>query len=235
MKQYYRIAGLVVEMDTFGKTLAQAQPYAISDASQADVCIEQRWQALKAKRPDLSEDSCEYVTTGAGFYKQLINFDGMMIHASAVVMDGRAYLFTAPCGTGKSTHTSLWLRAFGERAFILNDDKPAVRLEDGAFYAYGTPWSGKTDRNVNCRVPLGGICILSRGERNVIERVGGRAAIVGIFSQTLHPKSEAYMDRVLKLLERLLERVPIWQMQCNMDVEAALVSHEAMSQAATEA
>ena len=146
-----------------------------------------------------------------------------------------AYLFTAPCGTGKSTHTSLWLREFGERAFILNDDKPALRLEDGVFYAYGTPWSGKTDQNVNARIPVGGICVLARGERNEIKRISGKSAVFGIFSQTMRPKKEEYITKVLDLITKLIENVPIWELHCNTDPEAAHVSFEAMSSAVQKA
>jgi hypothetical protein len=163
------------------------------------------------------------------FYKQLINYGGIMLHSSAVVVDGRAYLFTAASGTGKSTHTALYLREFGERAYILNDDKPAIRFEDGGFYAYGTPWSGKHDFSANERVPVGGICVLSRGEKNEISRIYGKAAILGIYSQTLRPQSAKYMDKVLSIIEKMIEKIPVWDLKCNMEPEAARLSYEAMS------
>ena len=227
--KYYNIAGLSVAMDSFGKTVEQAKPYLAETVDNPDITVVSQWQRLKKSRPQVSEESCEYLSTGTSFYRQLIKFNGIMLHSSAVVMDGKAYLFTAPCGTGKSTHTSLWLEEFGERAFILNDDKPAVRLENGVFYAYGTPWSGKTNQNVNCRVPIGGICIIERGEQNEIKRVTGKTAVFGIFSQTLKPKNAKYMDKVLELISKLIEAVPIWQMSSNTDPEAAHVSFEAMS------
>jgi hypothetical protein len=152
-----------------------------------------------------------------------------MLHSSAVVADGKAYLFSAPSGTGKSTHTELWLRAFGDKAYILNDDKPAIRLEDGEFFAYGTPWSGKTDRNTNEKVRLGGICILARGETNEIRRAFGKEAIFGIISQTVRPKDKEYLSKVLELVEKIVCNVPIWHLSCNTDIEAARVSYEAMS------
>lgn len=229
--EYYRIAGLSVAMESFGKTVDQAKPYLGEAVGEPDIVIRSNWQRLKEKQPEISDESCEYLSTGASFYRQLIKFNGIMIHSSAVVVDGKAYLFTAPCGTGKSTHTALWLREFGDRAVILNDDKPAVRLEDGVFYAYGTPWSGKTNQNLNRRVPIGGICILARGEKNEISRVTGKTAIFGLLSQTVRPKNEVFMNKVLDLLSRLIDTVPIWQLFCTMDLEAARVSYEAMSSA----
>ncbi len=229
MKLYYKIAGLSVEMESFGKTVEQAKAYLADAVDEPDIIVQSNWQRLKKKHPEISDESCEYLSTGSSFYRQLIKFNGIMIHSSAVVLDGKAYLFTAPCGTGKSTHTSLWLREFGERAFILNDDKPAVRLENGVFYAYGTPWSGKTDQSANCRVEVGGICILERGEKNEISRVTGKTAILGLFSQTVRPKNEEFMNKVIDLLSMLIDTVPIWQLHCTISPEAARVSYEAMS------
>ena len=231
MKRFYKIAGLTVEMDTFGKTEEQARPYLLSDECAADVRTERYTADFRERYPSVSDEDLEYMYSGMSFYKQLIDYDGIMLHSSAVVVDGRAYLFTANPGTGKSTHTELYLKEFGDRAFILNDDKPAIRLEGGIFYAYGTPWSGKSDKSANVRAPLAGVCILCRGEINEIERVGAREAIIGIYAQTLRPQSRRYADKVLTLVERLIERVPVWRLSCNMEQEAARVSYDAMSEA----
>ncbi|MBO5340900.1 MAG: hypothetical protein J6A62_07880 [Oscillospiraceae bacterium] len=218
-------------MDSFGRTQVQAQPYLVQGSQEKpDIKIEVDWRALKEQQPHLSEDECEYISTGGDFYRQLLGFNGMLLHASAVVLDGKAYLFSAPSGTGKSTHTALWRRVFGEdRTKILNDDKPALRLEDGVFYAYGTPWSGKTDQNINTRVPLAGICILSRGEENIICPYKGQRAIHDILEQTIRPRDQRLTEKLLELLDRLLRTVPVWKMECNMDPQAALVAWEAMS------
>ena len=220
MKKYYRIAGLSVEMETSGRTLAQAQPYLIEQPSDIEVLIENAPQQFLSKYSEVPPDECEYLFTGMSFYKQLINYGGLMLHSSAVVVDGAAYLFTADCGTGKSTHTSLYLREFGDRAFNLND---------GAFFAYGTPWSGKQAHNTNVRVPVAGICVLHRGEKNEISRIYGKAAILGIYSQTLRPQSAKYMDKLLSTIEKMIEIIPIWALKCNTEPESARISYEAMS------
>lgn len=229
MPRYYKITGLTVEMDSFGRTVTQAEPY-LCPAAKPDIVISCNWKGLKATQPHLSDEDCEYMVTGASFYRQLLDFDGMLLHASAVMMDGRAYLFSAPCGTGKSTHTALWRQVFGpDRARILNDDKPALRLENGMFYAYGTPWSGKTDQNINERVPLAGVCMLGRGETNSIKRFSGAAAIHALLEQTVRPSDPGLTGKLLELLDKLLTSVPVWKLQCNMEPEAALVSYRAMS------
>ena len=152
-----------------------------------------------------------------------------MLHSSAVIMDGRAYLFSAPSGTGKSTHTGLWQEVFGEKAQILNDDKPAIRaLEDGVF-AYGTPWSGKTDMNINVKAPIAGICFLERSENNWIERVDSNTALAGILNQTIRPFEMKGMDLLLSHIEKVITNVPVFKMGCNISHEAAIMAHREMS------
>ncbi len=230
MSQYYRVADLIVEMDSFGRTVSQAEPYRVDGEFKPDICISVDWRPLKENQPHLSEEDCEYIETGASFYHQLVKFDGMFLHSSAIVMDGKAYLFSAPCGTGKSTHTALWRKVFGEdRVQMLNDDKPALRLVDGKWYAYGTPWSGKYDISSNIRVPLGGICILTRGKVNKIEPFCGAKAVSALLEQTTRQKNVAFMQKMLDLLDKLITDVPIWRLECNMDPEAAILSHRVMS------
>lgn len=227
MEQYYKITGLTVKMDSFGRTVTQAEPYLTEPAEPVDIVIGGDWKQLQEQQPHLSDEDCEYLVTGSSFYRQLLNFDGMLLHASAVVRDGKAYLFSAPCGTGKSTHTALWRRVFPD-AVILNDDKPALRREDGRWYAYGTPWSGKTAQNLNMKAELAGICLLRRGEENVIRPVGGAGVVHDLLEQTVRPRNPQLMGNLLGLLDKLLTEVPVWEMECNMDPEAARISYGAM-------
>lgn len=97
-------------------------------------------------------------------------YNGLMLHASAAALGGRACLFSGPCGRGKSTHTRLWQQTFGEAVQVFNDDKPALRRLDGRWYAYGTPWCGKDGINLNQKWPLGGICFLEKSQENRIRR-----------------------------------------------------------------
>ena len=229
MTQYYRIANLTVAIDSFGRTVEQAEPYRCEPCQKVDIVIQSNWQALKKTQPHLSEEDCEYMSTGGSFYRQLLGFGGLLLHSSAVVVDGKAYLFSAPCGTGKSTHTKLWLRTFGERAVMLNDDKPALRLEDGIWYAYGTPWSGKYDISTNIRAEVAGIAMIERADTNSIEPYPGAKAIFAVMEQTARPASPALRMKLLENLDKLLSDVPLWKLKCNMDPDAAIVAYEAMS------
>lgn len=229
MKSYYQIAGLTVAMDSFGRTIEQAEKYRCETFEKVDAEIESPWQEYKIKYPKISDDLGEYISTAMDFYKKLLRFDGFMLHSSAVVVDGKAYLFTADSGTGKSTHTSLWMKLFGDRAYILNDDKPALRLINGTWYAYGTPWSGKHDISENACAELAGIAIIERGEENHIEICAGMKAIRNLLRQSNRPKDAESRELLLKLLDKLIMKVPIWSLQCNMDLSAAVMSYEVMS------
>ena len=111
---------------------------------------------------------------------------------------------------------------------------PVVRLENGEFVAYGVPWSGKSDLSLNLRVPIGGICQLRRGEKNTIRKMNKREALFSLLGQTVRPKDAEGLAKVMDLLNGLLAQVDVWEMHCNMDPEAAVVSYEAMSGARKE-
>ena len=145
--------------------------------------------------------------------------DVLLMHGSTVAVDGRAYLFTAPCGTGKSTHTRLWREVFGDRAVMVNDDKPFLKLTGDAALACGSPWTGKHGIGTNVCVPLSGICILSRGMENVIRPAEPEQVLDFLRSQCFPPQG----------LEKLLARVRLWEMECTKEPQAALTAHGAMS------
>ena len=225
----YAIAGLKVDMDVSGRTLRQAEPYASDAQGPADItvfCDIDRIMELNPQLPD--EEVAEYLGTGVVFARELLAFNGSYLHASAVILDGKAYLFSAPSGTGKSTHTEKWCRLFG--ATYLNDDKPALRLVEDVWMAYGTPWSGKHDLSDPKGVPLGGIAFLRRGQENSIRRLPAKEALPRFMSQSLWRVSQhSQMEKQLSLADSILRQIPIWELTCRNDDEAAMVSREAMT------
>ncbi len=224
----YRIADIIVGMDTFGRTLKQAEPYRIGEAEPQLLVISEA-EDLHQRQPHLSFDDCEYMSTCASFYQRLAFFHGMMLHASCVVVDGKAYLFSAPSGTGKSTHVQLWLKLFGDRAFILNDDKPALRVIDGKIYAYGTPWSGKYDCSVNTCAELGGIAFVKRAEENSIRQMQTSEAFYSLMDQTLRVYPPRAQLMFMDTIEKIASSNRIFELCCNMDASAARLSYETMS------
>ena len=236
----YSIAGLRVKIENCeGRIIRQAEPYLSPDQSDHGVDISisvdsARIEKAVTEHPELSRPDWGYMLSGDDFYRSLLCFDGMLLHASCVVVDGVAYAFSADSGVGKSTHTELWLKHFGDRAYMLNDDKPAIRIIDGVVHACGTPWSGKYDYSVPEIVPLGGICFISRDEVNHIEKAPTEKAVFNIFSQTLRKLGEENMDKLLNVIEKIFSSVPLWQLGCNISDEAVEVAYGAMKRELSE-
>ena len=158
-----------------------------------------------------------------------------MLHASAVELDGRAYLFSGPCGMGKSTHTRLWQQTFGSAAQVFNDDKPALRCVDGKWYAYGTPWCGKDGININMKVPLAGICFLKQAPENRIRHLSPVEAVQKIISQTRRKFAQVEnLDLMLRHVEKLAFEIPVFELENRPESEAALLSYETMRRKAEE-
>ena len=152
--------------------------------------------------------------------------DGLVIHSSAISYENGGVLFSAPSGTGKSTHTGLWKKVYGEKVKIVNDDMPAIRFFDGEWKLCGTPWSGKTGINANECVPLKGIVFLERGEKNEIIPVSPQEAVFRIMNQTLLPLYKDVMNGVLENIGRLASTVPAYRLKCNISDEAAITVKE---------
>ena len=156
--------------------------------------------------------------------KKLLDADTLLMHGSTVAVDGQAYLFTAPCGTGKSTHTRLWRDQFGDRAVMVNDDKVFIQLRQECVLAYGSPWTGKHGIGTNISAPLKGICFLQRGAKNQIEKAAPDKWLQELIHQCFLPD-----ERYSSLVRQLAQKVPLWEMSCTKDTQAAIISYETMS------
>lgn len=159
----------------------------------------------------------------------LLRCDVLYLHGSTVAVDGRAYLFTAPTGTGKSTHTRLWRQLLGERAVMVNDDRAFLHIGTDAVTAYGSPWSGKHGLDTNMAAPLAGICILSRGQENQIGSISAEDAYDFLLSQSFLPDADSE-ETVKELVQKLTATVPLWRMACTKEIDAARMAFDAMSQ-----
>ena len=183
-------------------------------------------EGLKIRK--FTEPFLERATIQRKVADELLKRNTLMMHGSTVAVDGRAYLFTAPCKTGKSTHTRLWRELFGVRAVMVNDDMPFLQITPDGVLAYGSPWSGKHGLATNICVPLQGICFLNRGEENVISPIEPDQGIVALRRQMHTPMDEELLQNALFLVDRLAEDVPLWEMYCNTEPDAAKVAYDAM-------
>lgn len=179
------------------------------------------------------EYSSDYLETLAVYRKiaeKLLDYDILLYHGSVIAVDGEGYLFTAKSGTGKSTHTNLWRKKFGERAVMINDDKPFLQMTDKGVVVYGTPWAGKHNLNTNMSVPLKAICVLNRGIENHIEQVSPKAIYGMLMQQVYRPTKSEPLLKTMKLIDKLMQKTNFYSLYCNMDPEAATVAYEGMNQ-----
>ena len=159
----------------------------------------------------------------------LVDRNTVLLHGSAVMVDGEGYVFTAPSGTGKSTHARLWRDLLGERAVMINDDKPFVHIANGGAMVYGAPWDGKHRLSTNTKATLKSICILERAEKNTIEEISEAQAFDVFVRQIYRPKSPDKLIRTLKLVDELGKSVKLYRLGCNMNSDAAEISFSVMS------
>ena len=161
--------------------------------------------------------------------EKLFEYDTVLFHGSVIAVDGEGYLFTAKSGTGKSTHTRLWREMLGDRAVMVNDDKPFLRVTPDGIRVYGSPWNGKHGLGNSIDVPLKAICILERGEQNEIHRVSAKETVPILLQQSNRPQQSASLPKYLELLEQITNNTAFYRLKCNMDPEAALIAYQTMS------
>lgn len=229
----YKIADVIFELNTiydFTKKLCVNYEYFGSDPVCLTINITME-DILKEKK--LENSTNEYLECIA-VYRKLCEYvfdkgEGFVFHSSAVSVDGECYLFTAPSGTGKSTHVRLWRELLGERAIVINDDKPIIRFIDGDFYVYGTPWSGKHKLDKAQRSKLKAICEVNRCKENSIKEVSLKEILPTLLNQTVRPREVKKMDLLLARILKLSKSVKTYKLFCNMELEAARLSYETMS------
>ena len=192
---------------------------------QAELLAEAKAEGMKPRK--FTDPFLDRAAIQQKFADYLFDHNVLLCHGSTVAVDGKAYLFTAKCGTGKSTHTRLWREVFGDRAQMVNDDKPFLILTENNVLACGAPWSGKHGLDTNITVPLAGICILERGAENVIRPIPAEEALPRLLHETHCP--EGREAQFQSLVERLASQTNLWRMACTKDKEAAEVAHRFMS------
>lgn len=223
------IAGHKTEYNVRGNLLRErSAPYSADfDSDEAVIRLNIKEEYIKKKQqevPYLSFDEHEYMWTCEAFYHELLRHNGLMLHSSCVEKDGYAYLFSARSGTGKSTHTHLWLENLsGTR--IINDDKPALICENGIWYACGTPFSGKTDENLDVKVPVRALVFLHRSKTNEVTRIPAPLAVSFFLEQTINPFDRSLAEKMLEYTDDILRKIPVFSLGCNLDPEAAEIAY----------
>ena len=239
----YRLAECVVEITSEHEAVHKmCAPYRAAAAPDFAVCSSPgalaaaRAPAARAARAEgrpvrpWSEAYLETLVIYRAIAERMPFYDTLLFHGSAIAVDGETYLFLAKSGTGKSTHARLWRERFGDRAVMINDDKPLLRVADAGATVYGTPWDGKHHLSRNASAPLKALCILERAADNRIRRIDAAEALPFLLRQCYRPADPAATVRTLALLDALVRHVPIYRLGCNTDPDAARVAYEGMQE-----
>lgn len=241
MTKKYKIAERVVEINSlYEKVHNYCRDYETDETADFSVSItpddivyekqktdsEYAYEGLPL--PNFSDALLEETAVYRKIGEKMPDYDTIIFHGSVIAVEGQGFLFTAKSGTGKSTHTRLWREYLGEKAVMVNDDKPMLKITDNGVIAYGTPYNGKHHLGCNMSVPLKAICILTRGEKNSIVRIDKKEAYAMILQQVYRPHDPLQMAKTLKLADRLAVNTELYRLACNMDIEAAEVAYNAM-------
>lgn len=229
----YLIADLVTEMEpkySYLQTLAK--PFEYYGDRNTDISLsvsdEHINSLIKRMVPGTTIGAAEEFSYAGKFCKSIIKYNAMLIHSSAIEYNGKAYLFSANSGVGKSTHTALWRKAFGNEVKMINDDKPVVRIFDGKAIAYGTPFDGGSGIANNISAPLGAVVFIERGESNSIRKAETPEIIKRLYFSTAHFVSRDTADKMLTNFENLLSCSDFYILTCNMDISAAYIARDAI-------
>lgn len=242
MKKIYKIADKFIEINSiYEEVHILCKEYLVNDIqpnfkviiSQCDIDFERE----KSKKENeyegipIKEYSNSYLETLAVYRKicnRLIDDNIVLFHGSCIAVDNGGYLFTAKSGTGKSTHTRLWREFFKNKATMVNDDKPLIKISNNDIIVYGTPWNGKHHLGNNISVPLKAICILERDNTNHIEIINSKNAYPILLQQIYRPKEPSKMIKTLNLLDKLSNNVSLYKLDCNISQEAVLTAYNGM-------
>ena len=158
----------------------------------------------------------------------LYNFNGMFLHSATVIYQGAAYAFSAPSGTGKTTHILKWKELLGDKVRILNGDKLFLRCLGDDIVAYGNPWQGKENLGENSNCPFKGIFVLKRNEMNFVRQLSEIEALKSLVDSTLFPKDKEGRIKQLDFLDKLISKVRVFELHCNLEDEAVFTALSAL-------
>ena len=217
----------------FKSYLTEDTPEFSITVSREDIAFEQADLLAEAHRDGFkprvfTDPFLERAAIQRAFAEFLFDRNILLFHGSAIAVDQEGFLFTAHSGTGKSTHTRLWMQAFPNRAVMVNDDKPFLSVTAEGVLLHGSPWSGKHGLDSNLTVPLKGICVLERGSENHIFPLSPEDALSMLRKQAYKPLDNGKLPHFLELTQTLAQALPLWKMACTKDPEAATVAYDAM-------
>ncbi len=217
----------------YEQVYTQCENYMTDEPAEVEIVINEndiaaeKEEAIK-NRTTVKEPYLETLAVYRKISEAALDFDVFLMHGAVVAYGNSAYMFTATSGTGKTTHIKKWLENL-EGSFVVNGDKPLIRITETEAIACGTPWCGKEHLERNCMVPLKAIALMERGENNEIHEISFRQAFPFLLQQTYAPTDTDKMKKTLKLLSMLKGRVKFYKYVFNnMKDDAFEVAYGAM-------
>lgn len=225
--KYIEINSIHDELKTFLKD------YLVSSDIATDFSISLTMEDIMREQETISDTpfSLTYLETLALLRKlaeKMPSYQRMLIHGASISYGEQAYLFTAPSGTGKSTHIRLWKKYLGDDVKIVNGDKPFISLENAPII-YGSPWAGKENWHKNCQMPLKAICFIQRGTENSIKKIEASDCIPLLFKQVYLPSDTTAAGLTLELMDALLKKTSLYVLTCDMSEDAVRCSFETLT------
>ena len=229
----YEIAGLRVRIvNKYDFTTKFCREYLSKDQdSPTDIIAtvtDEEFMAERTVSPDFSDGYIENICLYRSICMQMPSFGRMLMHCSVLEYDGNAYAFLGRSGTGKSTHTKLWLKHLSPTR-VINGDKPILEYREGVFIAYGTPWMGKERWGTKAQAPLKGLCFLEQAKVNSVRKLNVSEVSSRLFAQILIPSEEKNAIATLELADKMVAQVPAYLLQCDISEKAVKKSFEAMT------
>lgn len=226
---HVKLAGYVFTIDNrFPYVEKLCQEYLTEENGEIITISEKELDRENPEGGNWSKGYLESLAVYRKICERLLQRNILLFHCSAVAMEGKAYLFTAPSGTGKSTHTRLWREYFGNRVVMVNDDKPLLRFEKNQVLVFGTPYGGKEGLQTNVSVPVAGIVILHQNKENVIRKLSLSEAYPMLLNQTYRRRDQEGMIRTMQLVEQLAD-LPVYSMGCTISKEAVEMAYQTLT------
>ena len=227
----YKIADLIVEYTAkYDELKRLSEQFIYNGERETDITLsvtdKQLENMLSRSVEGTTIGGIENLAISSEFNRAAIKYGVMLVHSSALIYDGGAYLFSGDSGVGKSTHTRLWLKAFGDKVHIMNDDKPVVKLYDDKAVAFGTPFDGGSGIALNESYPLKAIIFVERGEENTVRVPENKEIIQKLYFQTARMVNRETAEKMLTNIERILSLTKFYVLTCNMDISAAYIVFE---------
>lgn len=229
----YNIAGLRVKIENqYPFTDKFCAEYLSEDqVSPVDITAkvtEEEFAEEKKNSSNFSDGYIENICLYRSICSQIPQLKRLLLHAAVLEYNGNGYAFLGRSGTGKSTHTGLWMKHI-PNIRIVNGDKPILEYKEDCFIVYGTPWMGKERLGNNIQAPLKGLCFLEQAKENAIRKLTPSEASMRLFTQVLIPQEEGAAVATLELLDDMLRTTPAYVLQCNISEEAVKTSFETLT------